>query len=82
MRGQIDYGKANIHCNHNGGMMDRIVNIVEHTPTGVKTISDIGVWGVAAIGWLGILQPWLTALATILAIGWTCIQIYSWHKKK
>lgn len=56
--------------------------LMSNLPQSVKVGSDVGVWGVAAIGWLGILQPWLTALATLLAVTWTSIQLYEWYKKK
>ncbi len=48
----------------------------------LKVTADVGVWVVAASGWLGVLQPWLTALATLLAITWTSIQLIGWYRKK
>ena len=48
----------------------------------VKVSADIGVYGVVLIGWLGLIQPWLTAIATVTAIVWTTIQIYEYYKNK
>jgi hypothetical protein len=58
--------------------MNAFVSAVNNTPTSVKITSDLSVLGVVAVGWLGWLQPWLTAIATVLAIVWTGIQIYSY----
>ena len=55
-----------------------MVDYIQQAPQGLKVTSDVGVWGTVAVGWLGLLQPWLTALATVLAIAWTSIQIYSY----
>lgn len=55
---------------------------MDKIPEQVKVFADFIVWGVAWVGWLGVLQPWLTAVATILAIVWTSIQILSWLKKR
>ena len=62
--------------------MQRLVTYTEQVPQNIKIASDIGVWGMVAVGWLGVIQPWLTALATLLAITWTSMQIYSWAKRK
>jgi len=47
-----------------------------------KVAADVAVIGVAAVGWLGLIQPWLTAIATVLAISWTSYQWYAVLKKK
>ena len=62
--------------------MTKTMEQLQHLPQSVKVSSDIGVWFVAISGWLGVFQPWLTALATLLAIAWTSMQIYSWSKRK
>lgn len=63
-------------------MMERLVAYTEQAPQSVKIVSDIGVWGVVAAGWLELIQPWLTGAATILAIAWTGMQMYAWFKRK
>lgn len=50
--------------------------MISHVSQSIRTSADIGVYGAVAIGWLGILQPWITALATLLAILWTAVQLY------
>lgn len=63
-------------------MMQKLIAYPEQLPQSIKTISDVGVWGIVMSGWLSLIQPWLTAVATLLAIGWTGIQIYSWFRKR
>ena len=43
--------------------------------------ADVSLYSVVAIGWLGLIQPWLTAIATILAILWTAIQVRDFYQK-
>ena len=62
--------------------MSTLINNIQHIPHSVKVTSDIGVWLVVITGWVGLLQPWLTALATLLAIIWTGLQIYGWIRRK
>lgn len=62
--------------------MNKFTDHINQLPPPVKVGADITTWGTVFTGWLGVFQPWLTALATILAITWTSIQIYSWYKKK
>lgn len=50
-------------------------------PQGVRTGADVGVAATVIVGWLGVLQPWLTALATILAAVWTGLQLYDRHQR-
>jgi hypothetical protein len=38
-------------------------------------------WGTVAIGYLNVIQPWLTAIATLLAIWWSARQLYASYKK-
>lgn len=52
-----------------------------HLPPSVKITADMGVIGVVAIGWMGLIQPWLTAVATILAIVYTGFNLYYLLKK-
>lgn len=40
------------------------------------------IWGIVTVGWLSLVQPALTAIATILAIAWTSRQLYLSFKKK
>lgn len=48
----------------------------------IKTVVEgTSIWGVSIIGWFSLLQPGLTALATILAIVWTVRQLYVSFKK-
>ena len=56
--------------------------MTSHLTQTVKIGADIGVYSIVAVGWLGLLQPWLTALATIIAIVWTSIQIYEHYQNK
>lgn len=56
--------------------------ILEHVPQQVKATADVGVWSIAFIGWFGLIQPALTALATILAIVWTAVQLYNFYSTK
>ena len=53
-----------------------------HLTQTVRIGADVGVYSIVAVGWLGLLQPWLTALATIIAIIWTGIKIYEYYKNK
>jgi hypothetical protein len=53
-------------------MVDKVKLIVEHST----------IWGLVLMGWLSVLQPILTVIATVLAICWTARQLYlSWTKK-
>lgn len=56
--------------------------MTHNLPQTIKVGADIGVYSIVVVGWLGLIQPWLTALATITAIAWTIIQIYEHYKKK
>lgn len=56
--------------------------MTSNLPATIKVSADVSVYGVVLVGWLGLLQPWLTALATITAIIWTSIQIYDYYKRK
>ena len=62
--------------------MTRLIEYMQQAPPGAKVVSDIGVWGVVVTGWLGLIQPWLTALATVLALTWTGVQLYDRLKRK
>lgn len=63
--------------------MNLLNYILETVPESIRKITDhVLLWGSVITGLLGIIQPWLTAIATILAISWTSIQIYFFFKKK
>jgi ABC-type Mn2+/Zn2+ transport system permease subunit len=49
----------------------------------IKPVAEHSIiWGVVVGGWLNLVQPWLTAIATVLAIAWTLRQLWlSWKKK-
>lgn len=59
-----------------------MIELLEHMPKAVKYTADASVGGIVVIGWLSLIQPWLTAIATLLAICWTGVQLYGWFKKK
>lgn len=59
-----------------------MIQFIDHLPKSVKISSDIAVWGISVTGWLSLIQPWLTAIATILAMTWTGIQLYNYFNKK
>ena len=54
-------------------------DVVQHQ---TSRAADVGVWAIVTVGWLGWIQPWLTAIATILAIAWSATQLYAWWKYK
>lgn len=60
----------------------RMIELIEHVPRPLKYVADGATWGAVLIGWLGIIQPVLTVIATVLAIWWTGVQLYGWYKKK
>lgn len=62
--------------------MNKFLTMVHEVPPKIKGVSDAGVWGIVLTGWFGLIQPWLTALATVLAITWTCVQLYDWFTRK
>ena len=58
------------------------MKFIDQLPQQVRIGADVGVYGTVAVGWLGLIQPWLTAIATLFAIAWTLMQMYHWLKKK
>lgn len=48
----------------------------------IRHFLDASAFGAALLSFLGVLQPLLAVIATVLSICWLCVQFYDRHQRR